>query len=276
MKSRVKLLSLAAALAIVAGPLVSYDSLAAEVHPNLASCKTNAGGHLYVALGPTVLAIPIGGDTMIDPVRPPDHIPAPNPEESQGCPDNPAQMNSYSFLYQMQAMKEEKAGTTPAQRPTLDLLQLIARRTPSSGDNVEIELAEQECARAAIHEELPNGLTACRIKPLHDARIEDWASSYIAHSEIYKTPLGQRFVVNCDPNLYSRSIGNCNVAYLFTPKLFLSYRFQPFRGLSPIPIADVIDFDRGLRQKLESMVVKDFTWPAQSDTAHQSPEKVKP
>ncbi len=139
----------------IALALISILAFHDLVHPELAlaesqfrydpaQCKTDSKDRLYIALGRTVIAVPVGGDTMIDLVRPNDHIPPPDPEEKPGCLDNPAQMYSYSFLYQMQAIKEEKSGSVPASRPTPDLLQLIAQKAPSPGDKFEVEFAEQE------------------------------------------------------------------------------------------------------------------------------------
>jgi hypothetical protein len=104
-------------------------------------------------------------------------------------------------------------------------------------------------------------MTACRVKPTPNFRIEDWGASYIAPADIYETPLGGQFVVNCDPGLFTDGIGYCDVAYLIAPGLGVTYRFQPYLGPSAIPIDRIIEFDKGLRAAIEASLVKEYSWP---------------
>jgi len=261
--------SLRLALSAILGLLsLQASALAAnEFKYDPLSCKADAHGSLYIALDQYIFAVPWGGDVMIDRVPAKDRRLVPVPGEPEGCPGNPAQMRNYSFLYALQAAHEAQQGVAPAVRPSTDLLQLIVN-SDSTMDRFELDFAEQTCRHATVREELPNGLTACRVKPVHDAPIEDWGASYIARSEIYKTPQGGRFAVDCDPGMHTDQIGYCGVAYMVLPGLFLTYRFQPFLGPRAIPIADIIEFDRGLRTQVNSMLIKDFIWPTIDGTGN--------
>jgi hypothetical protein len=51
------------------------------------------------------------------------------------------------------------------------------------------------------------------------------------------------------------------VAYAVKPGVGVSYRFQPYRGSHPIPIEQVIVFDKSMRLEIERALVKDYRWP---------------
>jgi hypothetical protein len=123
------------------------------------------------------------------------------------------------------------------------------------------ELVDSLCKRATLHEDLDNALVACRIRPADPpyGRQEDWPASYIAKSEIYTTPLGKPFVINCGSNLLSTAIDHCDVAYAVYPDVGVSYR--PYYGVSPIPINQAITYDRSLREAVGAAIVKDYRWP---------------
>ncbi len=126
----------------------------------------------------------------------------------------------------------------------------------------ERQIAQGVCERTAIHEDLKNGLVACRIRPADPpyGRQEDWPASYIAKSEIYTAPLSNPFVINCGPGLLSIGISQCDVAYAINPGVGVSYRFQPYRGRYPIPIDLAMTYDRSLREAIENALVKDYPW----------------
>ena len=128
-------------------------------------------------------------------------------------------------------------------------------------------LASRVCRDPAFHEELPNGLTICRLQPDDiSIRREDWAFTYLAAPGVYKTPLGDRFIANCGPGLFTTSIGWCTVAYLLEPGVGITYRFDPYNGPKAISADQLIDFDKGLRTQFEDAKVKNFAWPEQGDS----------
>jgi hypothetical protein len=200
-----------------------------------------------------------------------DRYAPPDPSEPEGCPLNPQQLESYAFLYAMDNAAAAESGIKQERRYRADLLQLIRmgndepgrspRLTSWPGQQVRLDQARIMCANAAIHERLSNGMTACRVKPTPNLRIEDWGASYIAPADIYKTPLGEQFVVNCGPLLFSDRMGHCDVAYVIAPGLGVTYRFQPYLGPNAIPIDRIIEFDKGLRAAIRASLVKDYPWP---------------
>ena len=240
------------------------------------TCKTDAHGKLTIALGRIVLAVPNDGVVVTggiypgsgdEPLRPPDS------SELEGCPGNPKQLTSFAFAYFYQEALEHKHGKSTDPQPKPDLLTLYKTILGSRvatvddeawpGEALQLEVSEGTCDHAAIREELANGLRACRIKPASEHRLEDWGASYVARSESYATPLGKPFVVNCSAMLFTRRIGQCDVAYAMAPGLGVAYRFQPYRGSHPIPIDQIIDFDRGLRASIAQAMIKDYAWPNQ-------------
>lgn len=240
-------------------------------------CSEQADGKYYIALGRNVLGLPPTGTTITGDLYAGtgfDPIPVPDPAAPEGCFGNPKQLHSYGFLYWVADAVFAKYGVRAETRAQADLLQLFRtiRRNavPSAadpewpGEAYQTEFAQLECERATIREELSNGLMACRIKPKPEAhidRVEDWGASYISHSEIYATPLGKLFVVNCDPGLSTSRVGQCNVAYTVTAGLGVAYRFKPYLGPHPISIDHVLEFDRGLRQQIDNARVPNYPWP---------------
>ena len=75
------------------------------------------------------------------------------------------------------------------------------------------------------------------------------------------TPLGKPFDVNCGPGLFSSGIGQCDVAYMVNPGIGISYRFQPYKSSHPIPIDQIIAYDKLLRSAIDRALVRDYPWP---------------
>jgi hypothetical protein len=107
-------------------------------------------------------------------------------------------------------------------------------------------------------------MDACRIKPKQDAPIEDWAADYVAPPDLYTTPTGRPFVVECDPAIHRSTVAWCNVAYVLRSGLAITYAFQPYHSPGPIPIEGVVTFDRALRKAIEGMLVEAYPWPKQN------------
>lgn len=238
-----------------------------------ASCKSDAHGKRYVSLGPYVLALPYSKRAayMIDPLRPGDiGLAPPDPAEPDGCPGNPLQSWSFEFIgapFELAAQGSTPAPGAGARADRLTLYRALREHpTPRPGDrewsgaDLRRMIWDAFCKKATIREELTNGLTACRIQPNGDAQVEDWAAVYRARSDVYATPLGNPFIVDCGLLLRRSTIAHCDVAYTMMLGLGVGYRFQPYLGPHPIPLDRIIAYDRGLRAAIESTLVKDYAW----------------
>jgi hypothetical protein len=248
-----------------------------EFHYEAASCKMDAKGHLYIALGRYVLAVPFleSRTYVLDSVPPNERLPAPDPAEQEGCPGNPSQQRSFAFYFGAPLVDTNGDSSKPAHReaPTRLTLYAVWKPNPNadrdhpewSGESLTDSVVRSTCARASVRETFPNGLTACRIQPIDKSRVEDWAASYISDPSIYATPLGRPFMVDCGPRLYSDGISHCKVAYSIAHGLAVGYEFQPYLDQSPIPIDHIIEVDRRIRAQIDAATVKDFIWPNQKD-----------
>jgi hypothetical protein len=244
-----------------------------------AACKQDAEGKRYVALGHYVLATPYNKRDvyLLDPMRPGNiGLVPPDPTEPQGCPGNPLQSWSYAFIYTPEGIGVGGGARPAGDAPRADRLTLYRtlRNSPApSPDDPEWAWADALlmswntfCKAAAVREDFSNGLTACRIKlhwptdPAVEARQENWGVSYRARPDVYATPLGRPFVVECGPMLLEHPLSQCDVGYTIMPGLGVGYSFQPYLGRHPIPIERIIDFDRGLRAAIKGTVVKDYGW----------------
>jgi hypothetical protein len=243
------------------------------------ACKSDAQGRYYIALGRYVLTTPYSkrGAYMIDPLRPGDigFVP-PDPSAPEGCPGNPLQSWSYEFVYAPDWSQTEGNASSTGKAPRTDRLTLYRtlRKSPTpspddpewGGAESRVMYWESTCKAAAVREDLPNGLTACRVKlhwpgdPAVEARQENWGASYRARADVYTTTIGRPFVVDCGPLLYDHAIYHCEVAYTLMPGLGIGYRFQPYRGPHPIPMDHIIAFDRGLRSTIEKTIVQNYGW----------------
>lgn len=233
------------------------------------TCKTDAKGHLYIALGPNVFSVPYSksGVYLLDSVSPKEKRPAPDPSEQVGCLGNPIQQRSFAFLAGTPLADVERGSSSSEHIEAATKLTLFATRADYRWlGEPSPDFPESMCAGDAIRETMTSGLTACRIplwrKP--NAAVQDLGGVFFSNTGIYTTPLGRRFVVHCAPYLYSAP-GNasCRVAYAITNDLAVVYEFQPYRGPSPIPIEHIINFDRKLRAQIDAAIVKDFAWPSQ-------------
>jgi hypothetical protein len=241
-----------------------------EFQYNPAACKTDAKEHLYIALGRHVLAVPFlkRSTYVLDPVLPKARRPAPDPLEREGCPGNPSQQNSFAFKFgsPIVDLTNSDSNSMGIGIPTSVTLYEASRPPSWKGayqwPGEDDGLAKLMCAKAAIREELPNGLMACRVRPNTESRLEDWGTSYVAKPSIYTTPLGRRFTVDCGPGLYSGPpISKCRVGYAISMDLAVSYEFQPYLGPSPIPIDRIVEVDRNIRAQIDAAIVKEFFWP---------------
>jgi len=238
-----------------------------------ASCKTDAKGKLYIALGRDVLAVPHRGTTVVGQIAPAERLQPPDPSEPEGCPGNPQQLGSYAFafFYDPPEVTEDEPGQVHGWGT--DLLQLYRTSATDTrrgaewiGEAGPIDLAQRICQTATSKEELPNGLQVCRKNfDGKTSRPEDWRAAYIAKRDTYATPLGRTFVINCTDGIFSSPVGDCQVAYSFTPDLGIAYRVRPYHGTRRVPIDRIIEFDRGLRAQIEAALVANYPWPDRRD-----------
>lgn len=263
-------------LVMVSFPLRAFGKDAFQYDPS--TCKIDAKGHLYIALGPNVLSVPYSksGVYLLDPVLPKAKRPAPDPSEQEGCLGNPTQQRSVAFLAGAPFTDIEQSHSKLEHRERPTKLTLYDTSEPRTGADSNPprwfgehspNFLELMCSPPASRETLPNGLNACRtpLRGKPDARTEDLGGTYFSDASVYATPLGRRFVVNCTPYLYSGPLfGNCDVAYSIASDLAVSYEFQPYRGRSPIPIDHIIEFDRKLRTQIAGAIMTNFIWPSET------------
>ena len=164
---------------------------------------------------------------MMNPVLPKQRRRPPDSAQPEGCPGNPSQQSSYEFLFPLVTIDHEGSPRREgADRITLYYLRSTEKSADVvwSGEDLVVDLAQSTCQQATIRENLPNGMTACRVKPIHDTRVEDWGASYVADPAVYSTPLGRPFGIHCGPLIYSWAGADCQVAYSITPGLGVGYK----------------------------------------------------
>jgi hypothetical protein len=125
------------------------------------------------------------------------------------------------------------------------------------GEASQLELARYLCDHTPIHEELPEGATACRAKMRDDPDPDHWGVTFMAHDYFYKTPLGHPFVVNCGPGRGPQ----CDVSYTYRPGLNLSFRYLLLNHTGPVTIGEIIARDRAARDRIAADLVPDYSWP---------------
>lgn len=181
------------ALALVPNLLFTTPALSAphEDPYDPQSCKTDAHGKLYIALGRNVLAFPTSRGIVVVEAQlyPADNrIPPPDPAQPDGCPDNPRQLTGYAFPHASAITLTEREKTSPNQILGAQYVELLRAlrgdAVPSDNDpiwpseSLELKLAPGACAQATVQEDLPNGLHACRVKPHfkdnHEVDQRDW------------------------------------------------------------------------------------------------------
>lgn len=249
--------------------LFGQSTWAKGFHFNPASCKHDTG-NMYVALGWSVFVVPTPAqaDSVVDPQPDLPHPKPPDPDAPIGCFGNPLQSRSFGLLWSARLDGHAPENTKLGVPDLLELISLYngnSERTQGGTrgqKSLERKIAEATCRRATVREDLPNGLVACRIKPVkpENAPRKDWAASYIAKTDAYTTPLGRKFVVNCDPGLFSTGIGYCQVNYEYNNDIDVWYKFSPYNSAHPISIDHIIAFDRSLRTAIEAAMVKGYPW----------------
>ncbi|HET7887276.1 MAG TPA: hypothetical protein VFL62_13695 [Bradyrhizobium sp.] len=244
-------------------------------------CKKVVHDQIFISLGRYVFPMAYAKQQMVvyDPLAERDGnlaLKVPDPTDQKGCFGNPLQSLSHAFFTPRILARGGQLASIGRAIALITLYRLDRGKAEPGADRIwmgetlQRDLAASACNRATLHEELPNGMSACRIKPINppNARQEDWAATYKARPDLYATPMGRPFVVNCGPLLYSSSIGQCDVAYEVKPNLGLSYRLLPYLNKSSEPIDHVIDIDKSIRAAITESIVADYLWPDQSIDRH--------
>lgn len=221
-------------------------------------CAIDPEDTVSIALGRTVLRIPMDVLTYISALPPEERGDAPSPpdpSEPQGCPGHPIQGFHFALAYGHTA--EPASSQDPARLPAvLERVWIVAVRSGLTGSQSSAEdRFQQRCESYGIRDVLPNGLMRCYRPPAdRTTPREDWTVQYQAPPHVYAAPFGRPFVVDCWTPW--RGVRQCDVNYRLFAAVNLTYRFNGRR----IAIADIIDIDRALRARLEAARATDFEW----------------
>jgi hypothetical protein len=267
LKNKVGAHVLAAALAaVVVGVPLAESASADEFEYDSSHCTPDAKGFVYLEIGREVFRWPQEELTVIGDLPPELKAAAPqppDPDEPEGCPGHPIQGRSFSFAYSYKAILENTANPTyPPGAPSL--LRLFSVTEDYWGLQPSTEQAfHSTCDRWQIRVQLPEGLTGCKV-PTTDSQIppEEWATYYEASSTEYTAPFGRPFIVSCHGAV---RIMLCNVRYKLLPTVNMRYEFE----LRRIPIEQIISYDRSLRDRVFSALVRDHSWTSPDSQPHQ-------
>lgn len=236
------------------------------------SCKVDTEGRVFVQMRNQFMAIPIDQFGLAEPEHP-DSLRKPtrvgDPSEPQGCPDNPIQTTRYLPHLRI-VLPPQVPGSAPDPNWSLDRVELIytepepVKGRPGivwAGEEINLDSLERVCARATLRESLPDGLEACRVKQVDPkVKVEDWAATYTVAPEVYATPLGNKFVIYCGPDVYSGRISGCDVHYSLSQDVGLFYKFHPFGPGPHLALGRVIDLDKQMRSVIEGYVSDGRRW----------------
>jgi hypothetical protein len=228
-------------------------------HPD--RCKTDAKGRVYFALGRQVFHVPYQTPLFTEFKRQ-DSMPSrPDPSEPTGCPGNPLWGESFLFSHGYSA-DENKKPDPNSNRPPEGL-----RLMEPESEQLDLQLFYEESftRRKDTYntcEALPEGFVACYTPP-EDTSLPKaaWGVTYQAAPDVYRAPMDRPFTIFCAPA--STLPMQCNVNYrAYDGDLILAYWFYP----KDLPISEIIDYDRRLRETVEAMRVKDYRWADEPKT----------
>ena len=236
------------------------------------SCWVDADGRVFVQIRDQFMAVPVAQFGLAEPEHPDSPrkpTMAGDASEPKGCPGNPVQTTSYLPRLHI-APRTQAPGPAPDLGWSVGRVELIytvprpVQGRPGViwlGEDINLGFLDRVCARATIRERLPDGMEACRIKQVDPkVRVEDWAATYTVPLDVYATPLGNRFVIDCGPGLYSDRISHCTVAYSLNENVGVFYTFHPFGPGSHLALERVIDFDRQMRSVVGGYVSDGRRW----------------
>ncbi|MCG8433380.1 MAG: hypothetical protein MJA83_05055, partial [Gammaproteobacteria bacterium] len=218
------------------------------------SCRSGMQGQIYIALGRVVFRLPQvevnleviselpKGDQRAKLPMPPD------PGEPLGCSGNPLQLFGFQFYNKYKDRSKflyEKLRLTAL---PFDLPNGVAS---------ENDWFEYNCTSTEAQERLAEGLDACYWSQSDSSMpIFSRAVRYKSPLEIYATPKGLPFVIDCYPANAETAAQKCYVRY----KLFDSISVYYVVDAIDVPIGRIMEFDRKLRARIEAAHVPDYNW----------------
>lgn len=228
---------------------------------NPEDCKTDAEGMVYFAVGREVFRRPYTDIMTIRGMSEQDKAtlpPRPDPSEPEGCPDNPIWGSNFSLNYKHQPQHPENY---PSGTPfTVEQLSIIALSHRDKGTSVEFGLQPSlekyfERAKKKYNdcERYGNGLVGC-FTP-NEATRDKWSVTFKSDPEVYRASFGRPFIAHCI-SWVGLGFIECLISYNYTENLRIHYRFR----LNNLPVLEIIEFDKGVRNKLESMRVNGYSW----------------
>jgi hypothetical protein len=236
-------------------------------------CKQGERDKIYVSLGRYVFPVEYVKQQAVvyDPLLPHESrlaLRVPNPEEPTGCFGNPLRSGSYALFTPaiLSGGGQLASFASALQLLTLHSIDRGGQKTEMiwPAEASQLGIAESTCKRTTIQEELPNGMSVCRVRP-NDSTIpqEEWGTTYRARSDVYETPTNRPFVVRCSGTRYP-----CYVAYEVAPDVGVSYSLFPYYNGSSAPIDRIIEIDQSIRATISESIVKDYPWPDQRMDSH--------
>ncbi len=265
--------------------LVLCRPAAAQKTYELPQCKTDAKGKVYIALGRTVLGLPPpNANGTVSSTSPKGAmLPAPDPAEPEGCPDNPAQVQSLSLVAFLPLTRDPPGQSMQNVWATQSGLRLssdgVFPKPPTNYPDMEASwpfavLVESQCASTNPDRSEIDGVETCLVRPKGalppDLKSpEHWGRSYRVSPTRYGTPRGRPFMIACDLRAGQPHWPDfCNVGYVLATGEFLEYRFFPPESGYPASfVDDVIAFDREARALLADGLWPDYPWPIPSPPA---------
>ena len=235
------------------------EKLNQPVMYNPESCKRDAEGMVYFAVGRDVFRVPYEQKLQIRGMSEEERAklpPRPDPTEPEGCPDNPMWGRGFSFTYKHQPEHPENYSEEVGF--TAESISVTERFGTSNA--MQLSGEENFLSKKLNHNEcrlLTYGLEECLTPPSNKSIPKiDWGASYKAVPEVYDAPFDRSFIVSCRPSMVE---GNqrCNVAYDFTRHSKIDYVFFRLK----LPLEEIFAFDSGLRAAVRSAMVENYEWP---------------
>ena len=219
------------------------------------TCQANVRDRIHVTLYGTVFALPVNHLHFISSVasRRRHLVPPPvNPNEPQGCPDNP--LPGSTFIISI-PMPEGLVLSDPgldgfASEDTIPVRRLAIRAAESDFFGLQhsfLATAERFCAIGVISIISPY-FNECLVEPTREVDRQQWGGSYISNPLFYSMPFGEPFVIECMPG---SPVRNCYVSYKIYNEVNLDYGLD----ITEISPTDFIEVDSVIRETLSSWLV---------------------
>lgn len=242
--------SLFKTLSIIAVSLLSSVE-AAALTLDLDHCtEPDPEGKAYIAVGTTVLRLPIRELLVVD--DPPSWVRTPQPprsDEPHGCKGNPLPQTTLIQAFQFDAWRANTTRSSP-----LTQLRLIGDLPKYVG--LHLDKAHTESCRVLLGRvKLESGMEGCTPAKNDLEQSAVGVGSYQAPHSLYPLPFGQLFTASCIPSAGATQV-KCTVSYRLTKNLALTYQFKT----TDLPLEQLIDFDRQLSAAIKASIVPDYPW----------------